>query len=74
MLCATNQNRFDEPVTTIVVSEKPLTMAKLNSALGKEAADDYFEFVPQVKLTVDADENLSSVSIWADNTSIRRQQ
>ncbi|MCA9137049.1 MAG: hypothetical protein KDB00_09825 [Planctomycetales bacterium] len=61
---------FDEPMTTIVLSEKPLDLAKLTSALGKKAADDYFEFTPQVKLLVDADDNLNSVSIWADNISI----
>jgi hypothetical protein len=40
--------RFDEPVTTVVLSEKPLNMAKLKTALGKKAADNYFEFIPQV--------------------------
>src|SRR6185436_21085299 len=35
-----------------------------------KAADDYFEFIPQVRLLIDADDNLSSVSIWADNASI----
>ena len=62
--------RFDELVTTIVFSEKPLNMANLNTALGKKAADDYFEFTPQVKLIIDADDNPSSMSIWADNVSI----
>ena len=62
--------RLDEPVTTVVLSEKPLNMAKLNAALGKKAADDYFEFTPQVKLTIDADDNVTSVSLWADNVSI----
>ena len=62
--------RFDEPATTVVLSEKPLNMAKLKAALGKKAADDYFEFTPQVQLIIDAEDNLSSVSIWADNVSI----
>ncbi len=61
---------FDELVTTVVFSEKPLNMANLNTALGKKAADDYFEFTPQVKLIIDAEDNLSSMSIWADNASI----
>ena len=61
---------FDEPRTTIVFSEKPLNMTKLKATLGKEAADNYFEFIPQVQLTIDADENLASMSIWADNVSI----
>lgn len=62
--------RFDESMTTVVLSDKPLNMAKLTAALGKKAADDYFEFIPQIKLLIDAEDNLSSVSIWADNTSI----
>jgi hypothetical protein len=61
---------FDEPRTTIVFSEKPLNMTKLKASLGKEAADNYFEFTPQVTLLVDADDNVSSLSIWADNSSI----
>jgi len=62
--------RSDEPMTTIVLSEKPLNMTKLKAALGKEAADNYFEFIPQVALTIDADDNATSLSIWADNVSI----
>nr|WP_095740453.1 hypothetical protein [Rhodopirellula sp. SM50] len=61
---------FDDPMTAIVFSEKPLNMTKLTAALGRPAADDYFEFTPQVKLLVDADDNVSSVSIWADNNSV----
>ena len=45
-------------------------MANLKTALGKKAADDYFEFIPQVKLIIDSEDNLSSMSIWADNASI----
>ncbi len=62
--------RFDEIVTTVVLSEKQLNMANLKTALGKKAADDYFEFIPQVKLIIDSEDNLSSMSIWADNASI----
>lgn len=61
---------FDDPMTTIVLSEQSLDIAKLTAALGKKAADAYFEFTPQVRLTVDADDNLRSLSIWADNISI----
>ncbi|WP_145389074.1 hypothetical protein [Stieleria neptunia] len=61
---------FDDPMTAIVFSEKPLNLTKLTAALGRPAADDYFEFTPQVKLLVDADDNVSSVSIWADNNSV----
>ncbi|QEF99061.1 hypothetical protein Mal15_31200 [Stieleria maiorica] len=61
---------FDDPMTAIVFSERPLNMNKLTAALGRPAADDYFEFIPQIKLLVDAEDNVSSLSIWADNNSI----
>lgn len=67
---AYEMKQFDEPVTTIVLSEKPLNVARLKAALGKKSADEYFEFVPQVKLLIDADDNISSMQLWADNTSI----
>jgi hypothetical protein len=62
--------QFDEPMTKIVLSDKPLNLTKLKATLGKEAADDYFEFTPQVTLVVDNDDNVKSLSIWADNSSI----
>ena len=61
---------FDEPMTTIVLSQRPLDMRKLSAALGRKAADEYFEFIPQIKLVVDADDKLQNMSIWADNTSL----
>ena len=67
---AYEMKRFDDSMTTVVLSEKPLDMAKLKAALGKKAADSYFEFIPQVQLLIDAEDNLNSVSIWADNVSI----
>jgi hypothetical protein len=67
---AYQMKQFDEPMTSVVLSEKPLNMAKLKAAMGKKAADDYFEFIPQVRLLIDAADNVSSISIWADNTSI----
>ena len=62
--------QFDEPVTAIVLSEKPQNMAKIKAAVGKKSIEDYFEFVPQVKLVIDSEDKVRSVSIWADNTSI----
>ena len=67
---AFEMKRFDEPMTTVLLSEKPLNLSNLKAALGKKSADDYFEFIPQVKLLIDAEDNLSSMQIWADNTSI----
>lgn len=67
---AYEMKQFDKPMTTIVFSERPLDLNKLKAALGKKSADDYFEFIPQVKLLIDGDDNVSSVHIWADNTSI----
>jgi hypothetical protein len=67
---AYEMKRFDEPVTVVVISEKSLNMTKLNAALGKKSIEEYFEFTPQVKLTVDDADNVSSMFIWADNISI----
>lgn len=67
---AYEMKRFDETLTKIVFSESPLNMAKLKTALGRKAADDYFEFTPQVQLSIDVEDNLSSIYIWADNQSI----
>lgn len=67
---AYEMKQFDKPMTTVVLSEKPLNSAKLNAALGKKSADDYFEFTPQVKLVIDAEDNIGSMHLWADNASI----
>jgi hypothetical protein len=67
---AYEMNQFDKPMTTVVLSEKPLNLAKLKAALGKKSADDYFEFMPQVKLVIDAEDNIGSMHLWADNSSI----
>ena len=63
-------NQFDKPMTTVVLSEKPLNLAKLQAALGKKSADDYFEFTAQVKLVIDSQGNISSMHLWADNSSV----
>jgi hypothetical protein len=62
--------QFDDPVTAIVISERPLNLARIKAALGKKSIEDYFEFVPQVKLVVDAEDKVRSQFIWADNTSL----
>ena len=46
-------------MTAIVLSEKPLNVAKIKAALGKKSADEYFEFMPQVKLVIDAEDNIT---------------
>ncbi|MCY2962599.1 MAG: hypothetical protein NT069_02930, partial [Planctomycetota bacterium] len=67
---AYEMKQFDKPMTTIVLSEQPLNLAKLKGALGKKSADEYFEFTPQVKLLIDAEDNIHSMQLWADNSSI----
>jgi|GEM_PF-1000369 len=68
---AYEMKRFDDkPVTAIVLSEKPLNMTKLKAAAGTKGIDDYFEFTPQVKLVVDADDNVSDMNLWADNVTV----
>jgi hypothetical protein len=63
-------NLFDEPVTVIVMSEKRLNLAKIKAKLGKKSLEDYFEYMPQVKLTIDGEDKIHSLFIWADSTSI----
>src|SRR6185436_12087469 len=67
---AWEMKQFDKPMTTVVLSERPLDQTKLKGALGKKSADDYFEFLPQVKLVIDAEDNIGSMHLWADNTSV----
>jgi hypothetical protein len=67
---AYEMKQFDKLMTTVVLSEKPLNLAKLKAALGKKSADQYFEFTAQVKLLIDADDNIGSMQLWADNASI----
>jgi hypothetical protein len=67
---AYEMKQFDKPMTTVVLSERPLNLAKIKAALGKKSADDLFEFTPQVKLLIDAEDNLSSMHLWADNVSV----
>lgn len=67
---AFEMKQFDKPMTTVVLSEKPLNLTKLKAALGKKSADDYFEFIPQVKLVIDSEDNIGSMQLWADNSSI----
>lgn len=67
---AYEMKRSDETVTAVILSEKPLNMNKLKAALGKKSIDEYFEFIPQVKLIIDSSDNVNSMSIWVDNTSI----
>ncbi len=67
---AYEMQQFDKPMTTVVLSDKPLNLTQLKAALGKKGADDYFEFTPQVKLVIDSEDNISSIHIWADNSSI----
>jgi hypothetical protein len=67
---AYEMKQFDKPMTTVVLSEKPLNLAKLKAALEKKTAADHFEFTAQVKLLIDAEDNISSMQLWADNASI----
>lgn len=67
---AYEMKQFDKPMTTVVLSERPLNLAALKAALGKKSADDYFEFIPQIKLVIDADDQVTSTHLWADNTSL----
>ncbi|MGC3966871.1 MAG: hypothetical protein QM775_05720 [Pirellulales bacterium] len=64
--------QFDKVVTAVLLTERPINLAKLKASLnGPDRNDDRFnEFQPQIKLVIDADEQLSGISIWCDNLSI----
>ncbi len=62
---------FDEVVTKVFVSQKPINMAKLKAALAKDGTDDsVFETQPQVVLQIDDNDSVKQAAIWADNASI----
>lgn len=56
----------------VLLTERPINLAKLKASLAKPARndDDFNEFQPQIKLTFNLREQLSSMSIWCDNVSI----
>ncbi|MBA4018933.1 MAG: hypothetical protein C0483_17330 [Pirellula sp.] len=64
--------QFDDVVTTVLLPERPINLAKLKASLGKPAGsdDDLYEFQPQTKLVIDANERISGISIRCDNRSI----
>jgi len=64
--------QFDKVVTAVLLTERPINLAKLKASLGKPERNDdgFFDFQPQIKLVIDAREQVSNISIWCDNVSI----
>ena len=64
--------QFDNTVTAVLITERSINLPKLKASLSKPARNDdgFIEFQPQVKLVIDAREQLRGVSIWCDNFSI----
>jgi len=64
--------RFDEIVTAVLLTERPIDLAKLKASLAKpEQNDDAFnEFQPQIKLVIDAREQVNGINIWSDGLSL----
>ena len=63
--------QFDEIVTRVLVSEKPINMAKLKASLAEDGTDNgIFELQPNVNLTIDDNDSLERVSIWVDGASV----
>ena len=61
----------DEIQTVIFFSEKPINTAKLKAALAKDGSDsDYFDFSSQVKVTIDKNDKISFLNLYADGASI----
>lgn len=62
---------FDEKQTVVFITEKPINLAKLKASLAKDGTDDgLFEFQPQVRLKIDAYDNVANMSLWIDGTSV----
>lgn len=66
------KQQFDDTVTAVLLTERPINLAKLKASLSQPGrSDDAFnEFQPQIKLTFNDREHLQGLSIWADNLSI----
>ena len=63
--------QFDEIVTKVLVSEKPINMAKLKASLAKDGTDNgIFELQPNITLDIDDNDSLNRVSIWVDGASV----
>lgn len=63
----------DEIQTVIFFSEKPINIAKLKAALAKDGSDsDYFDFSSQVKVTIDKNDKISFLNLYADGASINQ--
>jgi hypothetical protein len=63
--------QFDEIVTKVLVSEKPINMAKLKASLADDGTDNgIFELQPNINLVIDDNDSLERVSIWVDGASV----
>ncbi|MFO1002777.1 MAG: hypothetical protein U0936_20805 [Planctomycetaceae bacterium] len=63
--------QFDEIVTKVLVSEKPINMAKLKASLAEDGTDSgIFELQPNITLDIDDNDSLDRVSIWVDGASV----
>lgn len=64
--------QFDSVVTAVLLTERPINLAKLKASLAKPERndDDFNEFQPQIKLMIDAREQVSGISIWCDGLSL----
>jgi len=63
--------QFDNLVTAVLFTERPINLNKLKASLAKSRSDDEFnEFQAQIKLVINANEQLQGMSIWCDGLSI----
>lgn len=64
--------QFDNTVTAVLLTERPINIAKLKASLAKpgRSDDDFIEFQTQIKLVIDSREQLKGVSLWCDGVSI----
>ncbi len=66
------ESRSERKVVHVVLTAKPLDPAKVRASLNKtgELDSSLIGFQPQIDLTVDQNDELSSMSIWCEGASI----
>lgn len=62
----------DKTVTAVLLTERPINLAKLKASLSKPAQndDDFNEFQPQIRVVFDEREQWHGLSFWADGLSV----
>lgn len=62
----------DDVVTAVLLTARPINLAKLKASLAKpeQNDNDFNDFQTQIKLTIDENEQVSSIYLWCDGLSL----